>query len=888
MIFFTLLFSFEANSKTYLYYINSAHKITAAQASDGALAFKNAMINHNITGSNGVGIIEPQNLKFIVNNGYSSLGAWYQIDVSDAALSTKSINLDNSDLSDYYLDLAERYRLITQIDSDCISLPSIPKLLPGLPGGGLIKAGCESIKQTATLTLSMYKELKDLLNKGDSVIIVGHGQGNLYIEAVSALLFAEKNATYNLNKQYRVISMANTAATTFNGVYVNIAQDGIIYSDLVSIPRQVWKPMKKNFEACIYHCLVRPETGTELNKFTNDFFTHGVKETYLNKDLDLWPMDRSYHISPDELIAKLVLKSWFSIKLANGSKKTQKINFNSPNTPPQKTSTSIQKTTSNELFTTIASTYTVRVEGTGFDGNEAVSITGSTCDIATIKRGDGYFTETCTAGSEAGNDYKIRVFDTTYDLDIDVPAEYQYMSLRGVVLAPTAPTLTDMGNGTIRVSWSAVSGATSYIVSKGTQLKATLGAETQLDMPNNAAGSTACFRVRAITNGLMSANSAETCLTLDAKTCTGKWNSGYFNIGEYESTTQSCAAGFTGNKTLSHTCQDDPQSSTYGMWSNDTVQDNCVKSAITCQGAWTTTKYLVDQIETKTEACTGGQTGNIVTSHTCRTNSTWTPTSINTTCACPAGKVLLNGVCSTPLPTTCTGSWHAQSYAIGAVEDQYANSCPAGTTGQVRQFHTCLTGGIWSAIANSDNCTAVLVAPTGLNISSVTGGIQITWTAVSGATKYLITRDGDTTYSSVSSANYVDPNSGTGINRCYKIAAFSSFNNSTSPNSVEVCASHENDSISISPPSNVVASQYISNGRKAIRLTWNSASGADSYYIYRRDRAGIFAPVSGQDTSFVDWPEFSLTSGISYCYFIRSIKNGVVSLESNDACAIAP
>lgn len=877
------------NAKTYLYYINGANEVIESHSLKGAFAFTDALKNNNIiTNSNGVGIIEPQNIRYIRNFGASSFGASYQIFLSDNSLADKKVNLDGSDLTDYYLDLAETYSLVTLIDRECISLPSFPKIIPAVRGAGIISNGCESVTQTADLTLSMYKEMKDLLSRGDSVIIVGHGQGNLYIEAVSALLFADKKATYDLNKQYRVISVASIAATTFSGSYINISQDETIYSHLVKIPRFVWRPMKANYDACDFFCIVAPDTTDALDKSTNGLFAHGAKEIYFNKDLSFWSKDRSYQISPDKLIAKLVLKSWFSIKLANGSKKTQKINFNSPNTPPQKTSASIQKTTSNELFTTIASTYTVRVEGTGFDGNEAVSITGSTCDIATIKRGDGYFTETCKAGSEAGNDYKIRVFDTTYDLDIDVPAEYLYMSLRGVVLAPTAPTLTDMGNGTIRVSWSAVSGATSYIVSKGTQLKATLGAETQLDMPNNAAGSTACFRVRAITNGLMSANSAETCLTLDAKTCTGKWNSGYFNIGEYESTTQSCAAGYTGNKTLSHTCQDDPQSSTYGMWSNDTVQDNCVKSAITCQGAWTTTKYLVDQIETKTEACTGGQTGNIVTSHTCRTNSTWTPTSINNTCACPAGKVLLNGVCSTPLPTTCTGSWHAQSYAIGAVEDQYANSCPAGTTGQVRQFHTCLTGGIWSAIANSDNCTAVLVAPTGLNISSVTGGIQITWTAVSGATKYLITRDGDTTYSSVSSTNYVDPNSGTGINRCYKIAAFSSFNNSTSPNSVEVCASHENDSISISPPSNVVASQYISNGRKAIRLTWNSASGADSYYIYRRDRAGIFAPVSGQDTSFVDWPEFSLTSGISYCYFIRSIKNGVVSLESNEACAIAP
>jgi hypothetical protein len=544
-----------------------------------------------------------------------------------------------------------------------------------------------------------------------------------------------------------------------------------------------------------------------------------------------------------------------------------------------------------DLFAFTSTSYTVRVDGTGFDNNEAVTVEGSTCDVNTIQRGTGYFTQTCQGGSQAGNSYKIRVYDTQYDLDIELPPAYQFMSLRGPVLAPTAPVLTDLGSGTIRSTWGAVVGATGYELSSGQTLIAATGAsQTTYDHANQLAGSQVCYRVRAIASSVPSANSAETCITLAAPKCSGQWVAGQYVVGQTESTTQNCSVGYSGNKQLTHTCQAN------GSWGATTTQDNCTLiPPVTCSGTWSVAQYLVNQTETKTEACTGGQTGSVITNHICRANGTWGPSLETISCTCPAGKVLTNGVCTTPAPTSCNGSWTNTAYAIGAVEEQFANACPAGTVGQVRSFHTCQAGGTWSPTANSDNCTAVLVAPTNLIASSVAAGgssgvagIQLVWTAVPGATRYYINRNGEANYSSQAVTNWTDPNVVSGTQYCYTLNAFSNFNNSRSPASSQVCATYQPTQIIILPPTNVAAAQYISGGRKAIRLTWTSANGADSYQVYRLDRSGIFATLAGADTSFIDWPELSLTSGGSYAYVIRSVKNGVVSPDSNVGQAIAP
>ncbi len=369
------------------------------------------------------------------------------------------------------------------------------------------------------------------------------------------------------------------------------------------------------------------------------------------------------------------------------------------------------------------------------------------------------------------------------------------------------------------------------------------------------------------------------------KNCTSQYGTGTFLVGASESTTQSCQTGYSGNKVLTHVCQ------STGLWGAVTTKDTCVITPIiTCTGSWNPTiKFLVGQTESNTQACTGGQTGNITNSHVCQSTGAWNTTSTTNTCACPSGQTLQNGVCTTPAPTSCQGSWHSQSYAIGVVEEQFANSCPSGTTGQVRQFHTCQAGGVWSATAQSDTCTAATVppVPTGINFNSLTTGVQLTWPSVSSATSYIIYKGSPTStqIGTSISGDFTDPDVTIGVGYCYQIASYSNFNNAnvTSGKSGSVCNTYNGGQIPLFPPGNLVAARSFTP--KGISLTWNNAATADSYLIYRN---GSFLAATGTGSSFFDASNMGLVTGLSYCYKIRSQRGSTVSADSLDTCSLAP
>lgn len=397
------------------------------------------------------------------------------------------------------------------------------------------------------------------------------------------------------------------------------------------------------------------------------------------------------------------------------------------------------------------------------------------------------------------------------------------------LLAPTPPTLAlvSKSSSSVSLQWNVPATATYFVLNRsGTVANRTGSSFVDVGLSSGTAYS---YSLQACNATGCSDSSNIQSVTTDAVAvvarCTGQWTTGQYNIGQAEQQTQTCSAGYTGNVFLSHTCQAGAAGSATGIWGATNTQNNCVVAP----------------------------------------------------------------------PVTCLGAWSTTRYTVGQTEEQFSNSCPAGTQGQVRTFHTCQASGSWSANAQSDTCVAVLVAPTGLSASSVSAaqngvaGIRLVWTAVSGATRYYITRNGSANYSSQVGTNWTDPNVAVGVQYCYTINAFSNFNNSRSAESSQVCTAYQPTQISVSPPTNVTASRYTIGGRKDILLTWTPPSPApDSYQVFRRDRSGMLAPLGGTDTSFFDRYELNLTSGISYCYFIRSEKGGIISTESNEACSLAP
>lgn len=118
-----------------------------------------------------------------------------------------------------------------------------------------------------------------------------------------------------------------------------------------------------------------------------------------------------------------------------------------------------------------------------------------------------------------------------------------------------------------------------------------------------------------------------------------------------------------------------------------------------CAAQWTTGQFSIGQSEQTTQACSTGYTGNKILTHTCQAGvagsavGVWGVTSTQDNC-----------VANTPV--TCQGTWTNQRYSVGQVEDTFTNTCPAGTQGQVRTYHTCQASGTWGANAQTNSCTA--------------------------------------------------------------------------------------------------------------------------------------------------------------------------------------
>ncbi len=828
-------FSIQSVADTYIAYVNGAFNSNLTATKKSQDKFMLEMSAERIFNNGQMpGLINKNNfVRINIEGGFRDHEEVIaqQVTSRDSFVRSNS-NPSSQNLIPYYIELGNQYK---KLKNNSILWPHYTE------------GARAAIDATITLSNELYN---NYITKGHSIIIVAHSQGNLYIEAALGLMLSDPEKYTKTINQVKVIGLGSVAATSFNRKYINISQDGIIYSQgsaltgIAGRENGLFKVLYANYYACHKNCILGIPSSADLTTMTGS--THSAIELYLNPQVVIFshaPLLTGFPatgLSITKHLSNLIAQSFYEL---NPNKFNQ--NINKIALTPNSTTTAsnwISRTLNQafaflgirdavaqplpSLFAYVNSGYTVRVDGTGFDGNEAVSIDGSTCTASTIQRGSGYFTQSCTGGSAAGDANKIRVYDTQYDLDIEVPTAYQTMQLRGPILAPLAPTLSEPTTGTIRLNWSSVSGATGYEVSRSGVAINTVGTTTSYDDAGRTAGTPYCYRLRTIQGGIMSAYSPEACYTTATIKCSGTWNNTQYSVGATESTTQTCQAGYTGNKSLSHICQ------ASGQWGATTTQDNCTL---------------------------------------------------------------------TPAPT-CTGSWSSAKYLVGQTEEVYQNTCPAGTTGQVRSWHTCQASGnsaVWGGLAQSDNCTAYLATPTGVYASSTTGGVQITWDSVSGATSYKIYKNGSL-YREVSNTSYVDVSVTNGVTYSYSVAAYSNYNgqNVTSPVSGSYSVVYRDGQTGVSPPTNVSAAQYTEYSRKGIRLTWSGAANADSYFVYRRGysnpytSATYLAPVGGGDISFTDWvtPGFSggVIPGQSYCYYIRSIRGSVNSTESNEACAMAP
>ncbi|MEE0407162.1 MAG: hypothetical protein UDO37_00050, partial [Oscillospiraceae bacterium] len=143
------------------------------------------------------------------------------------------------------------------------------------------------------------------------------------------------------------------------------------------------------------------------------------------------------------------------------------------------------------------------------------------------------------------------------------------------------------------------------------------------------------------------------------------------------------------------------------------------------------------------------------------------------------------------------------------------------------------------------------------NAKAVSGGIQVTWQAASGAEKYNVYRkDASNTVwrviATVTGTSYTDKSGTAGTKYNYTVRGVGSDGKTLSPGFDRIGVSATMPTASTTPANVTLgAAKAVSGG---IQVTWQAASGAAKYNVYRKDASNtvwrVIATVTG--TSYTD------------------------------------
>ena len=166
-------------------------------------------------------------------------------------------------------------------------------------------------------------------------------------------------------------------------------------------------------------------------------------------------------------------------------------------------------------------------------------------------------------------------------------------------------------------------------------------------------------------------------------------------------------------------------------------------------------------------------------------------------------------------------------------------------------------------------------APANVTLGSakaVSGGIQVTWQAASGAAKYNVYRkDASNTrwvvIGTVTGTSYTDKTVKAGVTYTYTVRGVSADGKTLSPG-------YNKTGVSATAPKNTAPANVTLGSAKAvnggIQVTWQKAANAAKYNVYRKDASNtvwqVIATVTG--TSYTDK---SGTAGTKYSYTVRGV-----------------
>ena len=158
------------------------------------------------------------------------------------------------------------------------------------------------------------------------------------------------------------------------------------------------------------------------------------------------------------------------------------------------------------------------------------------------------------------------------------------------------------------------------------------------------------------------------------------------------------------------------------------------------------------------------------------------------------------------------------------------------------------------------------------NISSLTltsNGIAVKWNKVAGAKSYRIyrkTTGGYTRIGTVNSGNttsYTDTTAESGKTYTYAVKPYNG----------NASADYTGKQVTyLATP----ALSTLANAANGVSLKWNSISGAQKYYIYRKEGNGGYKKIA-EVKDAVSYTDKSVTSGKNYTYAVRALKGSSMS-----------
>ena len=169
---------------------------------------------------------------------------------------------------------------------------------------------------------------------------------------------------------------------------------------------------------------------------------------------------------------------------------------------------------------------------------------------------------------------------------------------------------------------------------------------------------------------------------------------------------------------------------------------------------------------------------------------------------------------------------------------------------------------------------------------AVSGGIQVTWQAASGAAKYKVYRKDAvntkwTVIATVTGTSYTDKSAKAGVTYSYTVRGVGSDGKTLSPGFDRTGVSATMPTASATPAKVVLVSAKADSA--GILVTWQKANGAHAYRVYRKDAVNTKWTVVAKNVRDTEWKDITAVKGTKYTYTVRAVADDGVTLGGYDS-----